>query len=93
MSHDLHLDGLKYNIVAAIFFIPYAFAEVSSDNVLKLVAITEHIFKAASTRVFSDHFTPSPFSRLQLPTIWVIRPPILSSLLFLPSFVDILSQS
>ncbi|KAJ3532550.1 hypothetical protein NMY22_g7699 [Coprinellus aureogranulatus] len=36
MAHDLHLDGLKYNIIAAVFFIPYAFAEVPSNICLKL---------------------------------------------------------
>jgi len=37
MAHDLHLDGLKYNIIAAVFFIPYALAEVPSNICLKLM--------------------------------------------------------
>ncbi|KAF8070071.1 major facilitator superfamily domain-containing protein [Lyophyllum atratum] len=36
MAVDAHLDGLKYNVVAAVFFIPYAFAEVPSNICLKL---------------------------------------------------------
>ncbi|RDB16719.1 hypothetical protein Hypma_002552 [Hypsizygus marmoreus] len=36
MAVDVHLDGLKYNVVAAVFFIPYAFAEVPSNIALKL---------------------------------------------------------
>ncbi|KAF9050299.1 phthalate transporter [Panaeolus papilionaceus] len=36
MTHDLHLDGLKYNIIAAVFFIPYALFEVPSNICLKL---------------------------------------------------------
>ncbi|TFK22206.1 phthalate transporter [Coprinopsis marcescibilis] len=36
MAKDLHLDGLKYNIIAAVFFIPYALAEVPSNICLKL---------------------------------------------------------
>ncbi|TFK44128.1 major facilitator superfamily domain-containing protein [Crucibulum laeve] len=36
MGVDAHLDGLKYNIVAAVFFIPYALAEVPSNVCLKL---------------------------------------------------------
>ncbi|CAA7260730.1 unnamed protein product [Cyclocybe aegerita] len=36
MSHDLNLDGLKYNIIAAVFFLPYAFFEVPSNICLKL---------------------------------------------------------
>ncbi|KAF6740917.1 phthalate transporter [Ephemerocybe angulata] len=36
MAHDLHLDGLKYNTIAAVFFIPYALAEVPSNICLKL---------------------------------------------------------
>ncbi|KAF8149437.1 phthalate transporter [Crassisporium funariophilum] len=36
MAHDLHLDGLKYNIIAAVFFIPYALFEVPSNICLKL---------------------------------------------------------
>jgi MFS family permease len=37
MAKDLHLVGLKYNIAAAMFFIPYCFAEVPSNILLKLV--------------------------------------------------------
>ncbi|KAF5335197.1 hypothetical protein D9611_010915 [Ephemerocybe angulata] len=36
MAVDAHLDGLKYNVVAAVFFIPYALAEVPSNVCLKL---------------------------------------------------------
>jgi len=36
MATDLKLDGLKYNIIAAVFFIPYALAEVPSNICLKL---------------------------------------------------------
>ncbi|KAI5831300.1 MFS general substrate transporter [Schizophyllum commune Tattone D] len=36
MAVDAHLDGLKYNTVAAVFFIPYALAEVPSNILLKL---------------------------------------------------------
>ncbi|KIM45557.1 hypothetical protein M413DRAFT_430226 [Hebeloma cylindrosporum] len=36
MTHDLHLDGLKYNIIAAVFFLPYAFFEIPSNICLKL---------------------------------------------------------
>ncbi|TFK67362.1 MFS general substrate transporter [Pluteus cervinus] len=36
MATDAHLDGLKYNI-AAVFFIPYALAEVPSNIALKLM--------------------------------------------------------
>ncbi|EAU90942.1 phthalate transporter [Coprinopsis cinerea okayama7 len=36
MAHDLKLDGLKYNVIAAVFFIPYALAEVPSNVCLKL---------------------------------------------------------
>jgi len=35
MSTDLHLVGLRYNIAAAVFFIPYSFAEVPSNIILK----------------------------------------------------------
>ncbi|KDQ57415.1 hypothetical protein JAAARDRAFT_206966 [Jaapia argillacea MUCL 33604] len=37
MTKDLALVGLKYNIAAALFFIPYSLAEVPSNIVLKLV--------------------------------------------------------
>ncbi|KAG2075430.1 MFS general substrate transporter [Suillus decipiens] len=36
MATDLKLTGLKYNIAAAVFFIPYSFAEVPSNIALKL---------------------------------------------------------
>ncbi|KAF5328609.1 hypothetical protein D9619_011576 [Psilocybe cf. subviscida] len=36
MGHDLHLDGLKYNIIAAVFFVPYALFEIPSNICLKL---------------------------------------------------------
>lgn len=36
MAVDAKLDGLKYNVVAAVFFIPYALAEVPSNICLKL---------------------------------------------------------
>ncbi|KAH8832715.1 major facilitator superfamily domain-containing protein [Flagelloscypha sp. PMI_526] len=36
MAVDAHLDGLKYNIIAAVFFIPYSLAEVPSNVALKL---------------------------------------------------------
>ncbi|KAK2464336.1 hypothetical protein APHAL10511_003793 [Amanita phalloides] len=34
---DAHLTGLKYNIIAAVFFIPYALAEIPSNILLKIV--------------------------------------------------------
>ncbi|KAF9467417.1 major facilitator superfamily domain-containing protein [Collybia nuda] len=37
MSVDAHLDGLKYNIIAAVFFVTYTFAEVPSNIALKLI--------------------------------------------------------
>ncbi|EAU90945.1 hypothetical protein CC1G_02332 [Coprinopsis cinerea okayama7 len=37
MSEDVGLDGLKYNVVAAVFFVPYALAELPSNVALKLV--------------------------------------------------------
>ncbi|KAI4520801.1 MFS general substrate transporter [Schizophyllum commune Loenen D] len=37
MAADAHLDGLKYNILAAVFFVPYALAEIPSNILLKLV--------------------------------------------------------
>lgn len=37
MAVDAQLTGLKYNTVAAVFFIPYALAEVPSNILLKLV--------------------------------------------------------
>ncbi|THH16012.1 hypothetical protein EW146_g4559 [Bondarzewia mesenterica] len=37
MSKDLHLVGLRYNIAAAVFFIPYCMAEVPSNMFLKLM--------------------------------------------------------
>ncbi|KAH6883728.1 major facilitator superfamily domain-containing protein [Coprinopsis sp. MPI-PUGE-AT-0042] len=37
MATDLELTGLKYNVVAAVFFIPYSLAEVPSNVALKLV--------------------------------------------------------
>ncbi|KAI0311411.1 MFS general substrate transporter [Amylostereum chailletii] len=37
MASDLDLHGLRYNIAAALFFIPYCFAEVPSNILLKLV--------------------------------------------------------
>ncbi|KAG2061068.1 MFS general substrate transporter [Suillus hirtellus] len=36
MATDLKLTGFKYNIAAAVFFIPYSFAEVPSNIALKL---------------------------------------------------------
>ncbi|KAG1738423.1 major facilitator superfamily domain-containing protein [Suillus paluster] len=36
MSTNLNLIGLRYNIAAAVFFIPYSFAEVPSNIALKL---------------------------------------------------------
>ncbi|KAG1736554.1 MFS general substrate transporter [Suillus lakei] len=36
MSTDLNLTGFRYNIAAAVFFIPYSFAEVPSNIALKL---------------------------------------------------------
>ncbi|KAI0268861.1 MFS general substrate transporter [Gloeopeniophorella convolvens] len=36
MSKDLHLVGLRYNIAAALFFIPYCLVEVPSNILLKL---------------------------------------------------------
>ncbi|KAI5897004.1 MFS general substrate transporter [Schizophyllum commune H4-8] len=36
MAADAHLDGLKYNL-AAVFFVPYALAEIPSNILLKLV--------------------------------------------------------
>ncbi|KIM83273.1 hypothetical protein PILCRDRAFT_7230 [Piloderma croceum F 1598] len=36
MAKDLNLVGLKYNIAAAVFFIPYSLAEVPSNIALKL---------------------------------------------------------
>ncbi|KAG1845305.1 MFS general substrate transporter [Suillus subalutaceus] len=36
MTTSLKLTGFKYNIAAAVFFIPYSFAEVPSNIVLKL---------------------------------------------------------
>jgi MFS family permease len=36
MSTDLDLVGLKYNIAAAVFFVPYSLAEVPSNIILKL---------------------------------------------------------
>ncbi|KAJ8583660.1 MFS general substrate transporter [Rhizopogon salebrosus TDB-379] len=36
MSTDLNLTGFKYNIAAAVFFIPYCIAEVPSNIALKL---------------------------------------------------------
>jgi len=37
LSTDLDLKGLRYNIAAAVFFIPYAFVEVPSNILLKLM--------------------------------------------------------
>ncbi|KAJ7187887.1 major facilitator superfamily domain-containing protein [Mycena filopes] len=37
MAKDAHLTGLRYNIIAAVFFIPYSLAEVPSNILLKLV--------------------------------------------------------
>lgn len=37
MAKDLHLVGLRYNMAAALFFIPYCLAEVPSNMLLKLV--------------------------------------------------------
>ncbi|KAF8199780.1 major facilitator superfamily domain-containing protein [Mycena galopus ATCC 62051] len=37
MATDAHLTGLRYNTIAAVFFIPYALAEVPSNIALKLV--------------------------------------------------------
>ncbi|TFK44127.1 major facilitator superfamily domain-containing protein [Crucibulum laeve] len=36
MGADLHLDGLKFNVAAAVFSIPYALAEIPSNIALKL---------------------------------------------------------
>ncbi|KAK7000695.1 major facilitator superfamily domain-containing protein [Favolaschia claudopus] len=36
MAVDAHLTGLRYNTIAAVFFIPYALAEVPSNIALKL---------------------------------------------------------
>ncbi|KAF8482545.1 MFS general substrate transporter [Russula ochroleuca] len=36
MSTDLHLDGLRYNVAAALFFITYSLVEVPSNIILKL---------------------------------------------------------
>jgi MFS family permease len=36
MSTDLNLTGFRYNIAAAVFFIPYSLAEVPSNIALKL---------------------------------------------------------
>ncbi|KAG1866133.1 MFS general substrate transporter [Suillus subluteus] len=36
MATDLNLIGFRYNIAAAVFFIPYSFAEVPSNIALKL---------------------------------------------------------
>ncbi|KAG1830555.1 major facilitator superfamily domain-containing protein [Suillus variegatus] len=36
MATDLKLTGFRYNIAAAVFFIPYCFAEVPSNIALKL---------------------------------------------------------
>ncbi|KAI0313918.1 MFS general substrate transporter [Amylostereum chailletii] len=37
MAVDLNLYGLRYNVAAAVFFIPYSFAEVPSNIIIKLV--------------------------------------------------------
>ncbi|KAG2138645.1 MFS general substrate transporter [Suillus bovinus] len=37
MTTSLNLTGFKYNIAAAVFFIPYGFAEVPSNILLKLL--------------------------------------------------------
>ncbi|CAK5281322.1 unnamed protein product [Mycena citricolor] len=37
MATDAHLTGLRYNTVAAVFFLPYAFAEIPSNILLKLI--------------------------------------------------------
>ncbi|KAJ7899091.1 major facilitator superfamily domain-containing protein [Mycena leptocephala] len=37
MAKDAHLTGFRYNTIAAVFFIPYALAEVPSNILLKLV--------------------------------------------------------
>ncbi|KAF8639490.1 hypothetical protein AX17_001395 [Amanita inopinata Kibby_2008] len=37
MGVDTHLTGLKYNIISAVFFVPYALSEVPSNILLKLV--------------------------------------------------------
>ncbi|KAF7305963.1 hypothetical protein HMN09_00750700 [Mycena chlorophos] len=37
MAKDADLVGFRYNIIAAVFFIPYALAEVPSNVLLKLV--------------------------------------------------------
>ncbi|KAF8893538.1 major facilitator superfamily domain-containing protein [Infundibulicybe gibba] len=37
MANDVNLKGLRYNVIAAVFFIPYALAEVPSNIALKLV--------------------------------------------------------
>jgi MFS family permease len=36
LAKDLHLEGLQYNVIAGVFFIPYAAAEVPSNICLKL---------------------------------------------------------
>ncbi|KAH6885643.1 major facilitator superfamily domain-containing protein [Coprinopsis sp. MPI-PUGE-AT-0042] len=36
MADDVGLTGLKYNVVAAVFFVPYALAELPSNLALKL---------------------------------------------------------
>ncbi|KAI9455429.1 MFS general substrate transporter [Lactarius psammicola] len=36
MAEDLHLVGLRYNIAAAMFFIPYCLVEVPSNVLLKI---------------------------------------------------------
>ncbi|KAG1896882.1 major facilitator superfamily domain-containing protein [Suillus fuscotomentosus] len=37
MATNLHLTGFRYNIAAAVFFIPHGFAEVPSNIALKLL--------------------------------------------------------
>ncbi|KAG1857900.1 MFS general substrate transporter [Suillus tomentosus] len=37
MATNLHLTGFRYNIAAAVFFIPHSFAEVPSNIALKLL--------------------------------------------------------
>jgi hypothetical protein len=37
MQEDLKLEGIKYNMVVMIFFIPYGLLEVPSNIVLKMV--------------------------------------------------------
>ncbi|KAF8647123.1 hypothetical protein AX16_006955 [Volvariella volvacea WC 439] len=37
MGEDANLYGLRYNVIAAVFFIPYALAEVPSNIALKLI--------------------------------------------------------